>query len=114
MVRILASGAEDTSSNLVEAAFHAPVDHWLDRRAFNSEKADRNRSGVPCSRRLIGSGYPATNGEICRFDFCRGRDGSGVSTQLGFISPIEWGQHPPEPPTEHHLTEGSRSYKPVM
>ena len=24
----------------------APIDHWLDRRAFNPEKADRNRLGV--------------------------------------------------------------------
>ena len=62
----------------------APIDHWLDRRAFNPEKADRNRLGV-CPRSETGH-HGGLRNRSWGFKFSRGRHGSSAGAQLGFIS----------------------------
>ena len=63
---------------------NAPIDHWLDRRAFNPEKADRNRLGV-CPRSETGH-HGGLRNRSWGFKFSRGRHGSSAGAQLGFIS----------------------------
>jgi hypothetical protein len=41
---VLSHGTEPRS--ILGRVTIAPIDHWLDRRAFNPEKADQNRLGV--------------------------------------------------------------------
>ena len=83
------------SSNL-PGITNAPIDHWLDRRAFNPEKADRNRLGV-CPRSETGH-HGGLRNRKWGFEFLRGLQRLQCRRTVRFHKPDSRDQHSMELP----------------